>query len=302
MLNFFKKILKKDKTTEELSENELIDYATIALLGTGKYASYSMSDDWHKWAKKMHDDLLLFEKKAFEYSSPKLFILTGKGWENFSIWYRRKNEDKATPLKKALSMFIEALKINPDNLQAKIGLASLYIERVQVSNLEKALKILNQIPNKTEEVQILISKANRWTGNIELNLDFDYTKIDLIPLTSLREERKRCRALVRELKKKKDKTVELKKVLQHMYRIAVIHDAATHVMLNYDDFVNPKKYKFYYKKLQKATKHINEYSYQNNGKLKESNNCFFSNNDYKTFEKIFGTIDKVFDPVTLIEN
>jgi hypothetical protein len=80
MLNFFKKILKKDKNTEGLSENELIDYATTTLLGTGKYASYSLSDDWQKWAKKMQVDLLLFEKKAFEYSSPKLFILTGKGW------------------------------------------------------------------------------------------------------------------------------------------------------------------------------------------------------------------------------
>jgi hypothetical protein len=199
-------------------------------------------------------------------------------------------------------MFNEALKIDPDNLQAKIGLASLYIERVQVRSLEKGLEILKQIPNKTEEVQILISKANRWTGNIEFNLDFDYTKIDLIPLTSLREERKRCRALVRKLKKKKDKTDELKKVLEHMYRIAVIHDAATHVMLNCGYVVNPKKYDSCYKKLQKATEYVNEYSYQNNGKLKESNNCFFSNNDYMIFEKVFGTTDEVFDPVTLIES
>jgi len=301
MLNFFKNILKKNKNTEELSENELIDYATIALLGTGQYASNSMADDWQKWAKKMQDDLLIFEKKGFEYSSTKLFILAGKGWGNFSIWYRRKNEDKVTPLKKAISMFNEALKIDPNNLEAKIGLASLLIERVQVRDLERGLKILNQIHNKTEEIQILISKANRWIGNIEFNSDFDYTKIELIPLTSLREERKRCRALLRELKKEKDKTEELIKVLEHMYRIAVIHDAATHVMLNCGYVVNPKKYNACYKKLQKATENIIEYSYQNNGKLKESNNCFFSVNDYKTFEKIFGSTDKVFNPVSLIE-
>lgn len=301
MLNFFKNIFKKNKNTEELSENELIDYATIALLGTGQYASNSMTDDWQNWAKKMQDDLLIFEKKGFEYSSAKLFILAGKGWANFSIWYRRKNEDKITPLNKALSMFNEALKIDPNNLEAKIGLASLLIERVQVRDLERGLKILKQIPNKTEEIQILISKANRWTGNVEFNSDFDYTKIELIPLTSLREERKRCRALVRSLKKKKDKTEELIKVLEHMYRIAVIHDAATHVMLNCGYVVNPKKYNACYKKLQKATENIIEYSYQNNGKLKGSNNCFFSDNDYKTFEKIFGSTDKVFDPVSLIE-
>jgi len=284
-----------------MKENELINYAETVLTGTGIYASKSMSDDWPKWERKMNKDLTKFEKKAKRYSSSKLYTLTGKGWELFSIWYRRKNEDKTTPLKKAISMFNEALKIDPNNLEAKVGLASLLIERVQVRDLERGLKILNQIPNKTEEIQVLISKANRWTGNIEFNSDFDYTKIELIPLTSLREERKRCRALVRELKKKKDKTEELIKVLEHMYRIAVIHDAATHVILNCGYVVNPKKYNACYKKLQKATENINEYSYQNNGKLKKSNNCFFSDNDYKTFEKIFGSTDKVFDPVSLIE-
>jgi len=161
---------------------------------------------------------------------------------------------------------------------------------------------LNQIPNKTDEIQVLISKANRWTENIEFNSDFDYTNIELIPLTSLREERKRCRGLVRELKKKKEKTDELIKALEHMYRIAVIHDAATHVMLNCGYVVNTKKYNSCYKNLQKATENIIKYSYQSNGKLKKANNCFFSDNDYKTFEKIFGNTDKVFDPVSLIKN
>jgi tetratricopeptide (TPR) repeat protein len=285
-----------------MKENELINYAETVLTGTGIYASKSMSDDWHKWERKMYKDLIKFEKKAKKYSSSELYTLAGKGWELFSIWYRRKNEDKTTPLKRAISMFNQALKIEPNNLEANTGLASLLIERVQVRDLERGLEILNQIPDKTDEIQVLISKANRWTDNIEFNSDFDYTNIELIPLTSLREERKRCRALVRQLKKKKEKTNELIKVLEHMYRIAVLHDAATHVMLNCGYFVDPKKYNACYNKLQKATENINKYSYQNNGKLKKSNNCFFSDNDYKTFEKIFGNTDKVFDPVSLIDN
>jgi|GEM_PF-5012332 hypothetical protein len=72
-------------------------------------------------------------------------------------------------------------------------------------------------------------------------------------------------------------------------------------MLNCGYLVDPKHYNQCYKKLQKATKIITNYSYIENGKLKESNNCFFSDNDYKTFELIFGSTDKVYDPVSLIE-
>jgi len=269
-------------------------------MGTGLYAMKSMTDDWQEWAKKMQNDLLIFEQKAFEYSSSKLFMLAGIGWENFSIWYRRKNEDKTTPLKKAISMFNEALRIDPDNEEAKIGLASLLIERVQIRDLERGLSILNQIPTKTDEIQVLISKANRWTGKIEFESNFDYTSIELIPLTFLREERKKCRALVRSLKKKGE-TDELITLLEHMYRIAVIHDAATYVMLYCGYVVNPRQYDASYKKLQTITKNINKYSYLENGKIIESNNCFFSNNDYKVFELIFGVTDKIFKPESLIK-
>jgi hypothetical protein len=56
-----------------------------------------------------------------------------------------------------------------------------------------------------------------------------------------------------------------------------------------------------YKKLQQATKFITKYSYLKNGKLIASDNCFFSNKDYKTFEMVFENIEKVFDPVSIIK-
>lgn len=299
MFSAIRKIFGVNTGTDSFNETELINYATIALMGSGQYAFNSMTDEWPNWAKKMQDDLLLFERKAFEYSSPKLFILAGKGWENFSIWYRRKNEDKTTPLKYAISMFNEALRIDLDNEEAKIGLATILIERVQIRDLNKALSILKQIPNKSDEIQFLISKAKRWIGNIEFEPDFDCTNIQLIPLTFLREERKKCRALVQILKNE-SKTEELKRVLEHMYRIAVIHDAATYVMLYCGYVVNPRQYSSSYRKLQTVTKNINKYSYLKNGKIIESNNCFFSNKDYKIFEMIFGVTNEVFNPVTLI--
>ena len=103
MLSFIKKIFSLNTGIDSFSEAELINYATIALMCTGQYAFNSLTDEWPKWSNKMQDDLLLFERKAHEYSSSKLFILAGKGWENFPIWYRRKNEDKTTPLKYAVS-------------------------------------------------------------------------------------------------------------------------------------------------------------------------------------------------------
>jgi hypothetical protein len=171
---------------------------------------------------------------------------------------------------------------------------------VQVRDLDNALNILNQVQNKNDEIQFLISKAKRWTGNIEFEPDFNYTNIQLIPLTFLREERKKCRALVQILKKEV-KTEELMKVLEHMYRIAVIHDAATFVMLYCGYVVNPPLYASSYRKLQTITKNVHKYSYFKNGKIVESNNCFFSNKDYKVYEMVFGITDKVFNPTTLIK-
>jgi len=299
MSNSLKKIFGLENDSDSFSETELINYATIALMGSGQYAFKAMTDDWPEWSKKMQNDLILFEQKANEYSSPKLFILAGKGWENFSIWYKRKNEDKTTPLIQAISMFNKALGLEPNNTEAKIGLATLLIERMQVRDLDKALNILNQIPVKNDEIQLLISKAKRWTGNIKFEPDFDYTNIQLIPLTFLREERKKCRSLVQILKKE-GKTEELIKILEHMYRIAIIHDAATYVMLYCGYVVNPRLYSSSYRKLETITKNVDNYTYLKNGKIVESNNCFFSNNDYKVFELIFGVTNKEFNPATEI--
>ncbi|MDD3011658.1 MAG: hypothetical protein PHU97_10120, partial [Bacteroidales bacterium] len=131
-MKLFSKIFNKNKEIEHLNEKGLIDYAAIAFSGMGQYASKSMTDDWEKWSDKMQDDLCVFEKKALEYSSANLYIQAGKGWENFTIWYRRKKDDKKTPLNKAISMFEEALKIEPGNIDAKTGLASILIDKVQV--------------------------------------------------------------------------------------------------------------------------------------------------------------------------
>lgn len=300
MLSTLKKLFGIENGPDSYNEAELINYATLALMGTGPYAAQSMTDDWPEWSKKMQDDLLLFEQRAIEFKSPKLFVLAGKGWENFSIWYRRKNEDKTTPLRQSLMMFNEALRLDPANIDAKIGLAALLIERVQIRDLEKALYILNQIEDKNDDILLLISKAQRWTGTIEFDPKFDYTTIQLIPLTFLREERKKCRALVQLLKKNENKQ-ELIKVLEHMYRIAIIHDVATYVMLYCGFVVNPRLYTSSYKKLQSITKKIHKYSYVENGKIVESNNCFFSNRDNKVYETVFGVNEKSFNPVSLIK-
>jgi len=115
----------------------------------------------------------MFERYAKKFSSPTLYNLTGKGWENFSIWYRRKNEDKTTPLQQAILMFKEALRIDPDNEDSKVALASVLVERKQVRDLNYAISLLEQIKNKSGQVHELMGKAKRWSGDIKLDSDFD---------------------------------------------------------------------------------------------------------------------------------
>ncbi|PWI46324.1 hypothetical protein CEE45_17445 [Candidatus Heimdallarchaeota archaeon B3_Heim] len=81
----------------------------------------------------------------------------------------------------------------------------------------------------------------------------------------------------------------------------MLHDIATYVMLYCDYSIDPKIDRVWDKKLNEIAKNISIYSYINNGKLIESNNCFLSNNDYKAFEMVFGETDKVFDPVLLLK-
>lgn len=300
MLKTIASVFGLRKKTTLSNESDIINYAIIVLMGTGIYASKSMTDDWPKWEKKMQNDLIMFEQYAKKLSNSTLYTLTGKGWENFSIWYRRKNEDKTTPLRQAIIMFKEALKIEPDNEEAKIALASVLIERKQVRDLDYALSLLEQIKNKSGQVHELMGKAKRWKGDIKIDSDFDYTSIQLIPLGPLREERKQCRALIQKFKKEKNNE-SMSKVLEHMYRLAVLHDVATYVMLYCEYSIDPNVDKIWDKKLNNIAKNISKYSYTNNGKLVESNNCFLSNNDYKAFEIIFGDTNKIFNPVSLIQ-
>lgn len=201
---------------------------------------------------------------------------------------------------RAISNFNEALNIDPDNEEAKIALASVLIDKNHVRDLNTALNILGKIKNKSGRVQQLTSKAERWTGDSKFDPNFDYENIQLIPLGVLREERTKCRALIQTLKKRK-KNDDLTKVLEHMYRVAVLHDVSTYVMLYCGYSIDPKTDRAWDTKLHSITKNINEYSYQHNGKLIESNNCFFSNRDYLAFEMIFGKSEEIFNPILLIK-
>ena len=306
MLKIFSSLFGSRKKERFSKESDIIQYAENVLSGLGIYATNSMSDDWQKWEQKMRDDLASFERHAKKYSSPRLYTLAGNGWGLFSTWYRRKHEDKTTPLLRAISLFEEALKIDPNFEDAKISLGGMLIERKQVRDLDRGVLILNEVQSKSGHVQALINEAKRWRGEIEFDPTFDYTKVQLLPLGELREERKKCRSLIRSLKKAK-KTDEMHPVLEHMYRIAVLHDVATYVMINGDYFIDEKKDKVWDKKLEKIARNVTRYSYVSHGKLvfedaalAESDRYFLSKNDYKSFELIFSKTDKTFDPAKLL--
>lgn len=301
MFKFFSSLFgsKDSKRPQEQDESDIIRYAENALSGLGVYATNSMSDDWPKWEKKMAEDLDFLEVHAQKFSSPQLYTLAGNGWGLFSIWYRRKEDDKTTPLRRAVSLLERALEIDPEFEKAKIALGSILVERKQVRDLNRALLLLNPVQNKSGQVQELICKAKRWLGDIDFDNNFDYANLQLLPLNALREELKKCRALIRNYKKDK-KTDEMRPVLEHMYRLAVLHDAATYVLLHGDYFIDEKKDRAWDKKLQKIVNFIGEFSYSYNGEI-PSDEGYLSKNDNKNFHLVFGETSKIFYPAKLLE-
>jgi hypothetical protein len=299
MLNkLFSSIFGNKESKQSEKESDIIRYAENALSGLGVYASNSMSEDWPKWGERMIEDLTSFEEHAKKFSSPHLYTVAGNGWGLFAIWYRRKNDDKTTPLRHGISLLERALEIDPGFEKAKITLGSILVERKQVRDLNRALLLLNSIQNNSVQTQELISKAKRWLGDIDLNQNFDYANLQLLPLGALREELKKCRALIRNFKK--DKNLEkMRPVLEHMYRLAVLHDAATYVLLHGDYFIDKRKDRDWDKKLQKITNSINKFSYSANGAI-PSEEGYLSKNDNKNFQLVFGETSKVFQPATLL--
>ena len=156
MLKFLSWLVPKE-TVKPTTEAELLEYGEKAFNGLGVYATKALTEDWPQWAKKMQDDLFWIQWQANKYSSSKLYSLAGMGWDLFSVWYRRKNEDKETPLRQAISMFEAALRIDPNHQEAQIGLGKILINRVQVRNIERALEVLEGVQNKAGYVQELIN-------------------------------------------------------------------------------------------------------------------------------------------------
>jgi len=298
MLKFVVSWLASNNQKRPTTEAELFEYGEKVFNGLGVYATKALTDDWPEWGKKMQDDLIWIGGQAEKYSSPRLYSLAGMGWDLFSVWYRRKHEDKEIPLRRAISMFEAALRIDPNHEDAKIGLGKILINRVQVRNIERALEVLEGVQNKTGYVHELISKAKRWKGEIRFDPDFDYTKIQLIPLGNLLEERKKCRALNRSLKKAGEIN-ELRPVLEHVYRIAILHDVVQYVFNKWYCTAKGREKERLDHLLSNIAKEVTQYSYENNGGLVKGG--FLSDNDYKYFELAFGKKDKVFDPTKLVE-
>jgi hypothetical protein len=144
-----------------------------------------------------------------------------------------------------------------------------------------------------------MNKAKRWLGDIDFDKNFDYSKLQLLPLNALREELKKCRALIRSLKKDK-KSNEMRPVLEHMYRLAVLHDAATYVLLHGEYFIDERRDRAWDKKLQKIVININKFSYITNGVI-PSDEGYLSQNDNKNFQLVFGKTSKVFHPAKLLK-
>ncbi len=90
----------------------------------------------------------------------------------------------------------------------------------------------------------------------------------------------------------------MRPVLEHMYRIAILHDVVQYVFNKWYCTAEGREKDRLNQLLSKIAKEVTQYSYQENGRLITGG--FLSDNDYKFFELAFGKMEKIFDPTALV--
>ncbi len=284
MLNFFKSLFGKSEEKKE--SNSLLDLVSElgdVCNGMGEYSSFGMTEEEKSpKGKEMLSIIQDIELKSKKFNDDELFYLLAIAYRNYTAWYLRGSE-REKYLKKCLSML---KKVSKRHEKGRGELGRLLIEEKVIRDLPRGIEILEELTKQNKLPSYLnstLAKANRQNGNIEVEDNYSLCKFKDDPSPAVfREERKRFRALIRQYKKDK-KTEELKKILNNYYSLVILvtlcygnHDCNSAVSgTDYNDAIDI---------VQENCNKIND-SYEKSGRIKNSE--FISNNDWKTFEKIF---------------
>ncbi len=284
MFNFFNSLFRdKKEKKDDNSLSKLLSELIGTSNGLGEYNPLDMTDK-EKASKgsEMLSKIKYIELQGNKFNDDEFFYLLALSYRNYAAWYVKGGEKKKY-LKTCLSIL---KKVSKRHSEGRGTLGRLLIELKDIGDLPKGIKILEEL-NKQNRLPLylnsLLAKVHRQSGNIKVEDNYSLCKFKNDPSPAVfREERKRFRALIRQCKKDK-KIEELKKVLNNYYSLGVL------VTLCYGDHncnsaVSGKSYNDAIGIVQNYCSKIND-SYEKSSRLKNSE--FISNNDWKTFEKIF---------------
>ena len=233
------------------------------------------------------------EELTKSITDSKLSYTLAIAYYNYCSWYKRGDEEKYF-LEKSLSLLNKAIAISPNNIEAKVKLGHLLIEKKVIRNIDKGIELLEELNQNYQMPSYLnstLAKAKRQLGEIQ-NDSFILCSFKKDPSPAVfREERKRFRALIRQYKK--ENQIELLKItLTQYYNLSILVTLCygTH---NCNSAVSGNDYNKAIEIISNVCEHIS-FSFLDKGVILNSE--FISNNDWKTFVKTFGENTKEFNP------
>jgi hypothetical protein len=286
----------KDQTANSVDES--IEMLNNISNGLGEFASFAF-DDQNQNAKKEKARQMLsiitdIETKNALLNNTTLSYSLAIAYCNYNAWFVR-GEERKMYLEKCISFLYKAISIYPKNHDAKSELGRLLIEEKEIRNLTKGIELLEELDREGKMPSFLnsvLSKAHRQSGNIEIDDMYELCEFTDPSPAVFREERKRFRALINKYKKQEE-IEKLKITLNQYYNLAVL---VTVCYGSHD--CNSAVSGFQYDQATKIVKQIcNKIncSFASHGYI--LNSKFISGNDLKTFIKVFGDIDKSYDPL-----
>ena len=292
MIKIFSKIFHINSSSNQ-DINNYIQRLEELSNGFGEYANIqTITKEIEIKGNELLSQIEQIEELTKSIIDSKLSYALAIAYHSYCSWYKRGDEQKYF-LEKSLLLLNKSIAISPNN-EAKAELGHLLIEKKAIRNLDKGVELLEELNQKNQMPSYLnstLSKAKRQLGEIK-NDTFNLCIFQKDPSPAVfSEERKRFRALVRQYKKE-DKTELLKTTLTQYYNLSILVTLC-YGNHNCNSAVSGNEYNEAVQIVNKVCEYIN-FSFLHNGII--INSEFISNNDWKTFIKIFGENNKKFNP------
>ncbi len=273
-----------------MNDNEiLLRLQTI----TSMFSPYAPipESDFSKLSVEMIQEIESFEKNIKSWTHLHHYHIA-IAYRNYNTWYVR-GENRKQFLEKMLLHLENSCMMDNNFIESKVELAHVLIEEKIIRNIDKALILIAELIQKDalpSWMNSFVEKAKRWSGNIELPTNNDFSKLDPTPGV-LREERTKLRKLLTDSMKNNDNSSDI--IASRLYNLGLL------VAYLYDSHdCNSGVMGMVYDKAEKKHKKIaKKFNFEYLGRIENAE--YLTDTDYKRIEKIFGvkeqiiTIDKI---------